>query len=96
MDILDKIVLFLIACMQLLKLCLNFHIPVSQAFLQVVIAEKSSGIARASFLNGVTGMHVWIISLLQMSDSSSKFVFSNCINVFCAWSFLLFVQAILS
>lgn len=75
MDILDKIILFLIACMQLLKLCLNFHIPVSQAFLQVLITQKSSGIARASFLNSVIGMHVWIISLLQMSDSSSKLYF---------------------
>lgn len=91
MDILHKIILFLIARMQLLKLCLNVHIPVSQAFLQVVITEKIGGVARASFLS-VIQMHVWIISIVDVRFFF-RIVFSNCINVFCAGSFPLFVQA---
>lgn len=53
---------FLIAYLQL-KLCLNFHIAVSQALLQVIITEKTGGVTRSSFLNSVIEMHVLIISL---------------------------------
>lgn len=44
---------FQTAYLLLLKLCLNFYVPVSQAFLQVVITEKTAGVTRTSFLNSV-------------------------------------------
>lgn len=53
---------FLMAYLQLLKLCLNCHILVSQAFLQVVTAENTGGVTKASFLNSVIEMHALIIS----------------------------------
>lgn len=41
--------MFQIACLQLLQLCINLHIPVSWELLSVAWAEKTAGITRTSF-----------------------------------------------
>ena len=41
--------MFQTACLPLLKLCINLHIPVSQELFQIALTEKSAGVTRTSF-----------------------------------------------